>query len=304
MNMGFEKLIGNKKIKKELEEIIKTNSIVHSYMFVGQEGIGKKQFAIEFAKMILCTSENQNKCKECDSCKKFLSKNNPDYSYIEPDGSSMKISQIRQMQESIYQKPIISNKKVYIINDADKMTTEAQNALLKTLEEPPEYVIIILIVSNEAVMLTTIKSRCMRINFSNIEEQDILNYIIKNDIIKNPSNEIIEFCNGSFAKLEKLKNNIENYQTLQAAYTKIITKEYKDIIEVFNNCSILYQEKEDIQSLLEYIIVITYNLTKSEKIDKKYLSAISIIENARRKLNSNSNYDMTIDEMLLKLWEI
>ena len=302
--MSFENLIGNEKIKKELIEILKTNSVVHSYMFIGQEGIGKKKFATEFAKMILCSSESNQTCNTCSSYIKFLSGNHPDYFCIEPDGNTMKIAQIRSLQENIYEKPILSDKKVYIINDADKMTTEAQNALLKTLEEPPEYVVIILIVSNENILLTTIKSRCMRINFNNIEKQELVKYIKQNNIISNPSENIVEFCNGSLAKLEKVKDKLEEYEFLQANFEKLLKKQEKSIIDVLNNFELLYKNKDDIQSFLEYIIVITYNLIKNNEIEKKYISAIDIIENARRKLNSNSNYDMTIDEMLLKLWEI
>ena len=133
----FENIVGNAKNKEILEKLIKIEKTVHSYMFIGEEGIGKKLIAKEFAKMLLCTYEEQKYCDHCKSCIGFNSNNNPDFYIIEPDGNSIKIDQIRQMQEEIYTKPIISNKKVYIIDNADTMTKEAQNCLLKTLEEPP-----------------------------------------------------------------------------------------------------------------------------------------------------------------------
>ena len=139
----FDKIIGNDKIKEMLYKSVKDKKTSHSYLFVGIEGIGKKEIAKEFAKMLLCISDNKY-CNTCKSCIEFDSNNNPDFLYIEPEGNSVKIEQIRYIQRKIQEKPIISNKKVYIINDADKMTTEAQNCLLKTLEEPPEYSTIIL----------------------------------------------------------------------------------------------------------------------------------------------------------------
>ncbi|MGN1327933.1 MAG: DNA polymerase III subunit delta' [Clostridia bacterium] len=182
--MNFDGIIGNNKIKKELEENVKNGNISHSYMFLGQEGIGKRQIAIEFAKMILCLSEKNRACDICNSCIKFKSNNNPDFTILEPDGNSLKIAQIRDIQEKIYEKPIVSNKKVFIIDDSDKMTEEAQNSLLKTLEEPPEYIVIILITSNENKLLNTIKSRCLKISFNNIPTEEMTEYITKNQIMR------------------------------------------------------------------------------------------------------------------------
>ena len=126
----FYNIIGNNDIKQKLKKSLEQNKVSHSYLFIGKQGIGKKLIAKDFAKGIL---ESE------------LYENNPDLLYIEPDGNSIKIEQIRQIQKEIQEKPIVSNKKVCIIDDADKMTKEAQNCLLKTLEEPPTYTTIILV---------------------------------------------------------------------------------------------------------------------------------------------------------------
>ena len=172
----FEKIIGNDIIKEQLKKSINNNQISHSYLFVGIEGIGKKMLATELAKAILCLNDNKY-CNNCKSCVEFDGNNNPDFLYIEPDGNSLKIEQIREMQKKAQEKPIISNKKVYIIDNADKMTVEAQNSLLKTLEEPPEFVTIILIGSNENAFLTTIKSRCMIIRFNSVDNKTMTEYL-------------------------------------------------------------------------------------------------------------------------------
>ena len=146
--MSFEKIIGNDKVKAFLNKQIEENHILHSYLFVGIDGIGKTLFAKEYAKKILCIDKKET--EDCISCIKWNSNNHPDFYQIEPENRTIKIEQIRAMQERISEKPITSSRKVYLIIDSDTMTKEAQNCLLKTLEEPPEYASIILIASNEA----------------------------------------------------------------------------------------------------------------------------------------------------------
>ena len=140
----FEKIIGNEHIKESLIKAVNSSSVSHSYLFIGKSGIGKKLFAKELAKKVMCLGD-----ETCESCVKFEAGSNPDFQIIVPDGRTLKIEQIRNLQARIIEKPIISNKKVYIIDDAECMSEEAQNCLLKTLEEPPEYAMIILISSNE-----------------------------------------------------------------------------------------------------------------------------------------------------------
>lgn len=301
--MSFEKIIGNDRIKQELQESIENNTVSHSYLFIGPDGIGKKLFAREFAKMELCLDENKS-CDKCSSCIKFNSENNPDFIMIEPDGNSIKISQIREMQENVYKKPIVSNKKVFIINDSDKMTEEAQNSLLKTLEEPPEYVIIILISSNENKLLNTIKSRCLKISFNSIPTKEIINYITKEQILSNPSASLLAMCNGSIGKLIKMSLNIEEYNEIERNTNELIYGRISNVVNLFNNFEILYKSKEIVLDLLDYMTVIIYEyINKNKDYRNKFLNLIPIIEETKFKLMSNTNYDMSIDDLLLKIWE-
>lgn len=301
--MSFENIIGNNKIKQELQETVKNNAISHSYLFVGQEGIGKKLFAKELAKIELCL-DNNSACDKCSSCIKFNSENNPDFVTLIPDGNSIKISQIREMQENVYTKPIVSSKKVFIIDDSEKMTEEAQNSLLKTLEEPPEYIIIILITSNENKLLNTIKSRCLKINFNNLETEDILNYISKEQIMTKPSESLLAMCNGSIGKLIKINQNLDEYSEIEKNTNDLINGKISNIVKVFHQFEVLYKSKDIAINLLEYMIVIIYEyIRKNNDYRKKFLNLISIVENTKTRLMSNTNYDMCIDELLLKIWE-
>lgn len=178
--LSFDNVIGNDKNKIFLNKIVKSDNTVHSYMFEGIEGIGKSIFARDFAKMLLCMGDSKTDCRTCKSCIEFENNNNPDFIQIKPDGKVIKIEQIRQMQEKILEKPIVSDKKVYIIDDADLMTKEAQNCLLKTLEEPPKFAVIILVLSNDSKILNTIKSRCMRIFFEKLKNEELNKYAVEN----------------------------------------------------------------------------------------------------------------------------
>ncbi|MFQ8661570.1 MAG: DNA polymerase III subunit delta' [Clostridia bacterium] len=292
----FDKIIGNDKIKEMLYKSVKDKKTSHSYLFVGIEGIGKKEIAKEFAKMLLCISDNKY-CNTCKSCIEFDSNNNPDFLYIEPEGNSVKIEQIRYIQRKIQEKPIISNKKVYIINDADKMTTEAQNCLLKTLEEPPEYSTIILIGSNENMFLSTIKSRCMIIHFSKIEDEKIRKYLEERYELKDISTNMLEIFQGSIGKAILLKDKKEQYEKIELIIKSI---SQKSIIDILNMSEILYKSKEEIFDILEYINVI---LIKLSKIDYEYIKCINSVEETKTRLKQNANYDMSIDNMLFNMWE-
>ena len=291
----FENIIGNNNIKNELIHTVELNKISHSYLFLGTAGIGKKEIAKEFAKMILCLNEKKY-CNHCKSCIEFDSNNNPDFQMVEPDGNSIKIEQIRQMQRKIIEAPIISQNKVYIINDADLMTIEAQNCLLKTLEEPPEFVTIILIGSNENNFLSTIKSRCTIIKFQDIENSQIKDYLKSKYDIK-VSDNLLEIFGGSIGKAEKLKDKQELYNSIIEIIENI---ENLDIIDLFKRADVIYKSQEEKNSILDAINTILFKMGK-ENI--KYLNCINIVEDTKIRLNANGNYNMCIDNMLLRIWE-
>ena len=292
----FNNIIGNDKNKNILINTIKTERVSHSYIFCGIEGIGKKAIAKEFAKSILCL-EKERPCNKCKSCIEFNTNNNPDFFLLEPDSGKIKIEQIREMQKKVAEKPIISSKKVYVINDADTMTPEAQNCLLKTLEEPPEYITIILICSNENNLLSTIKSRCTRLYFEQLSNNDIKKYININFPDENIDENILEIYQGSIGKIIKLREKRELYEKIE----KIIEQlKEKDLIEIIQMSEEIYQSKEEINNILEYINIL---LLKMCKINLNYAKTINIVEDTKKRLKANSNYDMCIDNMLFNIWE-
>ena len=293
----FANILGNEKIKESLQNSVKAERISHSYLFIGTDGIGKKMIASEFAKMILCLDKNNKYCNNCKSCIEFDTNNNPDFKIIKPDGNSIKIEQIREIQDKIAEKQIISNKKAYIIDDADKMTQEAQNCLLKTLEEPPEYAIIILIGSNETAFLSTIKSRCIILHFKKIKDEEIAEFIREKYQIEIDNQNLLKAAQGSIGKAIQIKEDEEIYSKIDEIISNL---ENADNIDILKMAEIIYKSKDKINDILEYMNIIFIDIAKKSN---KYANCINIVEDAKKRLQSNVNFDMCIDNMLLNLWE-
>lgn len=293
----FENIIGNNESKETLKNIIKSNNISHSYIFSGISGIGKLLFAKEFAKAILCSSKDMKPCGFCKSCESFENLNNPDIIIIDEQEESIKTEQIKELTNNVLEKPIQGSRKVYIINNSENMTKEAQNSLLKTLEEPPEYIIIILVTSNENLLLNTIKSRCITIAFNRLSDSEIKEYFYK--ISESIDNSIINAYGGSIGKALKLKDKKEIYSKVSEVFNKI---ENMNELQILSNKDSIFMDKEEIYSILDYINTILYEkLLNNIQYANKYERCIEITEKTKLRLKKNSNYDMTIDNYLLEI---
>lgn len=177
--MLFEGLYGQNEIKKILTDMITGDRVGHAFAFCGPVGVGRKSFARAFARGIMCAHRPQGEedsCGRCVGCTLMANQTNPDFSVImEDEGkNSIGVDTIRALQEDMAKAPEYGERKVYVIGVAEKMTAEAQNALLKTLEEPAEYVVVILVCTNFAMLLETIRSRVVRVDFSRNSDQEVL----------------------------------------------------------------------------------------------------------------------------------
>lgn len=186
---------------------------------------------------------------------------------------------------------------MYILDNADTMTKEAQNCLLKTLEEPPEFVVIILIGSVESNFLSTIKSRCNILKFQDISNEQIEAYLREKYNMNNITENMLETFQGSIGRAEKLKDKEELYNSIYEIIDEI---KNKDIIEIMKKADIIYKSPDDKFEILEYMNIICFNKSKE---DISYINCIKIIEETKKRLKANSNYNMCIDNMLFKIWE-
>ena len=271
----FEDILGNDDVKKYLTNCIENKNFSHSYIFSGIKGVGKYTFAKDFAKCILEDSMMQ------------------DYYELGPDGKSIKVSQIRELQNVINIKPTFSKKSVYIIDNADLMTIEAQNSLLKTLEEPPEYAVIILIVHNERSILSTVKSRCVNIKFSKLSDKDIKEYFLKNDLNFEDKNiNVFKVLDGSLNNIDFIR---DDYDELLKLTVFVINLKKNKVINFFQDASVFYDNHDKIIRLLEYLNILLF--------ENSYFQLIEIVEKTKNKILMNNNFEMCIDYMILNFIE-
>ena len=271
----FEDILGNDDVKKYLTNCIENKNFSHSYIFSGIKGIGKYTFAKDFAKCILEDSMMQ------------------DYYELGPDGKSIKVAQIRELQNVINIKPTFSKKSVYIIDDADLMTIEAQNSLLKTLEEPPEYAVIILIVHNERSILSTVKSRCINIKFNKLSDKEIKKYFLKNDLNFEDKNiNVFKVLDGSLNNIDFIRDDYDELLKLTVFVTNL--KENR-VINFFQDGSVFYDNHDKIIRLLEYLNILLF--------ENSYFQLIEIVEKTKNKILMNNNFEMCIDYMILNFIE-
>jgi len=206
--MGFRKIKGQDSALEILKKIITSNHLSHAYLFVGPKGVGKKSTALAFAQVINCLDgENHNgdSCRQCLSCKKIESGNHPDVEVIEPEGSSIKIDQVRNLRNRVFYKCYESKFKVIIFDEADFLTIEAANSLLKVLEEPPENNIFILVTAEPQQLPETIISRCQQIQFQAIPAPIIKEILLtKYPNLTEQINLAANLARGSLAQGEKL----------------------------------------------------------------------------------------------------
>ena len=166
--MGFDEIIGQEIAVAILRKAAATERISHAYLFSGLEGVGKTTTALAVAAAINCVGENRENfepCGKCWSCKALADGNNPDIELISPDGSQTKIDQMREMRRMSQFAPVRSRWKVNIIERAESLNEDSASSILKILEEPPAYLIMILLTRNPGVMLPTIRSRCQLVRF-------------------------------------------------------------------------------------------------------------------------------------------
>ena len=262
----FESILGQNNVKKQLASDLEESKVSHAYLFLGIEGIGKKTLAIEFAKRLLNTDN-------LDTC--------VDYKYIEklPEKKEIIVEQVRnKIVNDVYVAPATGNYKVYIVNDAHLLNTAAQNALLKTLEEPPKYVVIILVLNNEKALLTTVLSRVKKVNFNRLSNSDIQSVLASKYNLE-ISNSKLDYANGSLKVAIELSSTEDNkYLKLDDLYSRYKKQDMLGAMKCIEDISF---KDEETFNYLQYLFM----------QDRRY-NKIQIIEKARNRMKQNASEDM------------
>ena len=202
--MSFAEIVGQEDAKKLLKNAVMSGNHSHAYILSGEKGSGKMMLAEAFATMLQCENPSDDACMECHSCKQSLSRNNPDIIYVtrEEGKANIGVDVVREkIVNDVDIKPYSNKYKIYIVDEAERMNQQAQNAILKTIEEPPEYAIIILLTANHNAFLQTILSRCVLIQMKSVDTESIKN-ILKNkyETVDYQANMVASFAQGNVGK--------------------------------------------------------------------------------------------------------
>ena len=205
MMSGFKDVVGHRNIIKYIESAVSADAVSHAYILNGERGSGKKMLANLFAMSLQCQNREANgdACGKCQSCRQAVNGNQPDIIRVTHEKpNTISVDDIReQVNNDIVIKPYSSRYKIYIIPEADLMSVQAQNALLKTIEEPPEYAVIMLLTENADTLLPTIRSRCVMMKLRNIKDQLVKKYLMEQMEIPDYKADVcVAFAQGNVGK--------------------------------------------------------------------------------------------------------
>lgn len=324
---AFSKVIGHNNIKEYFSRAINADKVSHSYIFEGPEGVGKKMIAMEFAKMILCENkQNNTACNKCKSCHMIEAHTHPDIIVVNKDTKVTKIDTIRdKVVREMGIKPYQSNHKIIIVSEADTVTTEGQNAMLKTIEEPPDYGMVILIVQNMSKLLPTIKSRCIHMRFNALTEKEIMGYLVQKGMTSQNKEIYAKFCEGSIGMANKLIEDETFIEQRKSGIGYIRKLDRANMMQLYDIVKEICDQKDQITKILDFWLLwyrdvallkstgsdnLYYLDYKSELLDtahkltyNKISSNIVSIKEAKRDIEQNIYAMFVIENLLLKLKE-
>ncbi|MDD6201438.1 MAG: DNA polymerase III subunit delta' C-terminal domain-containing protein [Lachnospiraceae bacterium] len=325
----FSDIVGQDMIKEHLQGAIASGNVSHAYIINGERSSGKEFIASVFAMTLQCERGETEPCGECHSCKQALSKNQPDIIRVTHEKpNSISVDDIRtQVNNDIVIKPYAGPKKIYIVNDAEKMTVAAQNALLKTLEEPPEYGVILLLTSNLEAMLPTIVSRCIVLNMKPVSDEKVKKFLMQELQIPDYKAQVCAaFARGNIGKAKMLASSEDFDKIKDEAVTllkyiddmeineiaqaikrmneyKLEINDYLDILAIWYRDALLFKATKDVNHLIfkEEIQYIKKAASKStyEGIE----NILKALDTAKRRLSANVNFDLTMELLLLTIKE-
>ena len=257
--MKFEEFIGNQRVKEQLEILIEASRFPHALIIEGDEGIGKKTLAKEIALSLMCISDEERPCRGCAQCRKVIKGVHPDICEYAPDESKKSrpftVDTVRDIINDAAIKPNESQYKIYFLYECERMNTAAQNALLKLIEEPPEYAVFILCVTTKSAFLETVLSRSVVVTLQGVDCSQGAHYICE----KNPDIEYDEalhslsVCNGNIGKaLEALGDGkLQKYIDIanNIALASISANEY----ELIKACGVFERDKNTLIGALTFL---------------------------------------------------
>ena len=326
---GFKDIIGHNQIVDHLKNAIRMEKVSHAYILNGENNAGKMMLAEAFAMALQCEAHKEEPCMECRSCHQAKDHNQPDIIYVSHDKPNViSVDDIRQqINNDIVIKPYNSKYKIYIVDEAEKMNPQAQNALLKTIEEPPAYGIILLLTTNADSFLPTILSRCITLNLKSVNEELIKSHLMKKYQIPDYQADVCAaFAQGNVGKAIQLAASDEFNELKTSALSVVKKLEDLDLYELNKLCKQISEFKPKIQEYFDLLTLwfrdvlymkatndVNNLIFKDEVYDIKKQAAkrsysgieniLQALEQSRVRLNANVNFDLVIELLLLTIKE-
>ena len=324
---GYKDIVGNEQIIMHLKNAVKQNKVSQAYILSGDKGMGKKMIAGTFAMALQCEKGGEEPCMECKSCRQAMSMNHPDIRWINHEKPNViSVDEVRkQLVDDVQIKPYSSRYKVYIMDEAEKMNIQAQNAILKTIEEPPEYAVIILLSANIEVFLPTILSRCVRLDMRMLRRAKIREYLMKEKGIPVYQADVLAaFAGGNLGKAIKLASS-EHFNELKEEVVRLLKyigdMQIYEAVMAVKDCEKYKLEIEDFIDMMMvwYRDVLVFKVSRNKeemtfkdqyKYIKEQASRISFngveevlkaMDKAKVRVRANVNYDLALELMFLTL---
>lgn len=326
---GFKDIIGHEQIIEHLQNAIAMDKVSHAYIINGPDKSGKMMLAEAFAMTVQCEQGGRDACLECHSCKQALGRNQPDIIYVSHEKpNTISVDDIRtQVNNDIVIKPYSSRHKIYIIDEAEKMNVQAQNALLKTIEEPPAYAIILLLTTNADNFLPTILSRCVSLNIKAVPDETIEKYLMSNWQIPDYQAQIcVAFAQGNVGKaiqlasssdfnelkssvlqLVKRLHEIDLYELTEAVKQigeyKLQINDYFDLMMVWYRDVLYFKATSDVNGLIFKDEVYDIKRRAEKSSYNGIEQIIEALQKAQLRLSANVNFDLVMELLLLTIQE-
>ncbi len=323
----FKDIIGQEQIKEHLQNALSTGKISHAYIINGERFAGKEFIAQIFAMALQCEAADGKPCQVCHSCKQALSANQPDIIKVTHEKpGSIGVDDIRaQINGDIAIKPYSSPYKIYIVNEAEKMTVQAQNALLKTLEEPPAYAVILLLTTNVNSLLQTILSRCVVLNMKPVSDKLVKEYLMSEMQVPDYKAEVcVAFARGNIGKARQLaaSEDFENVKEEALSLLKYVhemditemigaikkvseykfdVNDYLDILSIWYRDVLLFKATNDANHLVFREEIQNIRRVAGRTSYEGIESVIQALSKAKSRLDANVNFDLTMELLLLEM---
>lgn len=325
----FSNIIGHESIIEYFQNAISMDKVSHAYILNGEDKSGKLMLAEAFAAALQCEEKGIEPCGNCRSCKQAAGRNQPDILYVSHDKpNTISVDDVRkQINDDIVFKPYSSKFKIYIVDEAEKMNIQAQNALLKTMEEPPSYAVILLLTVNADSFLPTILSRCVRLDLKPVSDEKIRKYLIEQkQVSKDQADICIAFAQGNVGKAIRLSDS-ENFNEMKNSAISLIKRldeidlhgmmeavkkitEYKleindyfDFIMIWYRDVLLYKATADANRLIFRDEVYSIKKAASHSSYEGIETILAALDKAKDRLRANVNFELLIELLLLTIKE-